>query len=166
MIRDPGRELAERRRAAAEQSRREVQGADGSLAHPYYREYRRHVDRPARRTTLDRLCGARARARVAFGGDFHAVPAYQDFAARVLEETAARAPSVGLGVEFVFTRQQPALDARQHGDLDDAAFLRRIHYREEWGYPWEGFARLLDTARRLDLPTRSLPFAWPSHGDS
>ncbi len=156
MIRNPARELAGRRRAASEQLRREVQRADGSLSERYHRAFRRSVDRTARATTLDRLFAACARARVAFVGDFHAVPAYQDFASRVLEETAARVPRVGLGVEFVFTRQQSSLDALQRGDLDDAAFRRRIHYREEWGYPWGGFGRLLETARRLGVPVFAL----------
>jgi hypothetical protein len=44
---------------------------------------------------------------------------------------------VALGVEFVFTRQQEILQLRQADAIDDASFLRRIHYRDEWGYPWE-----------------------------
>ena len=36
-------------------------------------------------------------------------------------------------------------------DLVDEAFLRRIHYREEWGYPWAAYAELLDRARFLGV---------------
>jgi uncharacterized iron-regulated protein len=73
----------------------------------------------------------------------------------LLEELASRR-GVVLGVEFVYTRQQAILDRRQEGAIDDRTFLRRIHYREEWGYPWDGFRDLLDRARALAVPVVAL----------
>jgi hypothetical protein len=150
-----------RQKAAAESLRREVLGADGSLRHPYFRDIRRQQRSYERTATLEELFDACARAGVVYVGDFHALPACQRFAARLLEEVARRVPRVSLGIEFIYTRQQRQLDTRQAGLIEDPTFLRRIHYREEWGYPWEGFGELLDCARRigsrvqaLDVPPR------------
>jgi len=150
-----------RQKAAAEKLRREVLGADGSLKHPYFRDLRRQQRSSERPATLEELFDACSRAGIVYVGDFHAVPACQRFAARVLEEMAKRGHRVSLGIEFIYTRQQRQLDTRQAGLIDDPEFLRRVHYREEWGYPWEGFGELLDCARRigsrvhaLDVPPR------------
>jgi hypothetical protein len=73
-----------------------------------------------------------------------------------LLETLASRRRLVLGVELVYTRQQDILDRRQDGSIDDRTFLRRIHYREEWGYPWDGFRDLLDRARTLGIPVIAL----------
>jgi len=145
-----------RQRAAAERLRREVLGADGSLEHPYFRDLRRQQKAYERSATLPELFEACSRSDLVYIGDFHASAAYQEFAARVLEEMARRAPRVALGVEFIYTRQQRQLDRRQQGLIGDATFLRRIHYLEEWGYPWAGFGTLLDRARDLGLTVHAL----------
>jgi hypothetical protein len=69
---------------------------------------------------------------------------------------ARRHRRLTLGIEFVYTRQQEILDRRQEGSINDRTFLRRLHYREEWGYPWEGFRGLLDAARTLSVPVVAL----------
>jgi hypothetical protein len=150
-----------RQKAAAEKLRREVLGADGSLTHPYFRDIRRQQRSYERTATQEELFEACSRARVVYVGDFHALPACQRFTARLLEEIARRHPRVSLGIEFIYTRQQRQLDTMQAGLIDAPTFLRRVHYREEWGYPWEGFGELLDRARRigcrvhaLDVPPR------------
>ncbi len=150
------RELLERRKDATDRLRREVLGADGSLRHPYFRALERRLSagRP-RRIPLDRVHRECEAARLVYVGDFHAVAACQEFAADLLCRLKAAGP-VALGIEFVYARQQAALDRRQSGDLDDASFLRRIHYREEWGYPWRGYGALLDRARDLAVPVVAL----------
>ena len=145
-----------RQRAAAERLRREVLGADGSLEHPYFRDLRRQQKAYERSATLAEMFEACSHSDLVYVGDFHASSAYQEFAARLLEEVARRAPRVALGVEFIYTRQQRQLDRRQESLIGDATFLRRIHYREEWGYPWAGFGALLDRARDLGLRVHAL----------
>lgn len=148
--------LLSRQKAAAERLRREVLGIDGSLRHPYFRDLRRQVRGFRDAATVDEVLEAAALVDVVYVGDFHAVPECQVFTADLLEHVARQGSPVALGIEFVFTRQQPLLDRRQAGLLDDPTFLRRIHYREEWGYPWEGFAALLDRARDLGIPVHAL----------
>jgi hypothetical protein len=135
--------------------KRELFASDGSLRHPYFRDLRREISAPFRRVTSARLAGACAAADVVYVGDFHADPGCQRVAADLLEALASRRRVV-LGVELVYTRQQEILDRRQEGSIDDRTFLRRIHYREEWGYPWEGFRDLFDRARSLGIPVIAL----------
>lgn len=150
----PG-EIQARRRRAAERLRRDVRRLDGTSSRAYFRELRSQTRDVRRPTTREAIEVAAADVDVVYVGDFHAVPAYQDYAAELLASIARRRPAA-LGIEFVYTRQQHWLDDRQAGTLDDEAFRRRIRYRDEWGYPWEGFARLLDAARDRDVPVYAL----------
>jgi len=147
--------LLARQRSAVRRLKRDLFGTDGSLRHPYFRDLRREISEPFRRIAQDKLVEACAAADVVYVGDFHADPGCQRAASELLEALAARRDVV-LGVEWVYTRQQGILDRRQDGSIDDRAFLRRIHYREEWGYPWDGFGDLLDRARALGVPVVAL----------
>jgi len=136
--------------------RREVLGADDSLHHPYFRALDRQLTGYEQAVSHGDLVAAASLASVIYVGDFHAVPAYQTFAAGLLGSLALRVPELALGVEFVHSRQQHVLDRRQAGEIDDEEFLKRLHYREAWGYPWEGYRELLDGARTHGVPVHAL----------
>ncbi len=144
-----------RQRSAVRRLKRDLFGSDGSLHHPYFRDLRREISAPFRRASAARLAGACHAADVVYVGDFHADPACQRVASELLQAMASRRRVV-LGIEFVYTRQQEILDRRQDRSIDDRTFLRRIHYREDWGYPWDGFRELLDRARALGIPVVAL----------
>lgn len=129
---------------------------DGTLGHPYYRDLKESSRGPGRSISFPDLVERCAAETLVFLGDFHADPECQRFAAKLLAALATRTRGLGLGVEFVPTRQQRALDRRQRGEMSDEDFLRRIHYRGDWGYPWEGYKELLDTARDLGVPAFAL----------
>jgi len=148
--------LITRQRRTAERLRREILGLDGSLRHPYFRAFLRGFGDPGQVVAEDDLVAAATRAGLVFVSDFHAVPAYPRYAARLLRALAAGQPPLALGVEFLYTRQQALLDERQAGRLDDERFLRRVHYHEEWGYPFEGYRDLLDAARELGVRVHAL----------
>ena len=131
-------------------------GKDGSLEHPYLRSFDRSVRDYESPVSSTELHAAVSRAGILYVGDFHAVPAYARFAAKLLEQTARQGGLVVLGIEFVYTRQQRFLDRRQAGQITDDEFLRCIHYDEEWGFPWEGFRDLLDRARDLGVEVVAL----------
>ncbi len=151
-----GLSLLARQRSAVRRLKRDLFGSDGSLRHPYFRDLRRELSAPFVESSLARVGTACASADIVYVGDFHADPECQRVATDLLEQMARGRGRLVLGVEFVYTRQQEILDRRQDGTLDDATFLRRIHYREEWGYPWTGFRDLLDRARRLGVPAVAL----------
>lgn len=152
----PGAEILRRQRAAVVRLKREVLAFESSRRHPYFRSFRRDVAVAGDPVPLREVVERAAASDVVYLGDFHADPACQRFAAGFLEALASRVGRLELGVEFLFTRQQAILDRRQRGEIDDAAFLRRVHYRDEWGYPWDGFREILDRARALDVPVHAL----------
>jgi len=153
---DPARTVHARRREAAERLRREILGGDGWLQHPYYKDLERNLAVKPIPVERARVLHAACHAGIVYLGEFHAQRSCQEFAAELLDRMSRGPGKVALGVEFVYTRQQHILDQRQAGGMDDEQFLRRIHYREEWGYPWQGYAALLDRARALRVPVFAL----------
>lgn len=129
---------------------------DGSFEHPYFRKLQRRVARYREQSTRNAMEQDLLQADLIFVGDFHAVPACQAEAARLLRRLAQDGRPLALGVEFIYARQQRLLDQRQSGLLDDETFLHRIHYREEWGYDWNGYRVLLDAARTAEVPVHAL----------
>ena len=104
------RRLVARRKRAAEQLRREVMGADGSLHRSYFRTFQRQLAGKPRRISAGDVVVAASRADLIYVGDFHAVPACQEYAAELLEQVARRVPRLALGVEFAYSRQQRLLE--------------------------------------------------------
>ncbi len=149
-----GQNLVRMQMAAVERVRRELLGSAAS--HPYFRDLKRHLRAHHGPVATSEIFEACAMSDLVFVGEFHALPACQRFAADLLEQVARRVPRVALGIEFVHTRQQSVLDRRQAGLLDDDTFLGRIHYRDEWGYPWEGYRAILDRAKTLAVPVHAL----------
>ena len=81
-------------------------------------------------------------------GDYHALPACQRFAAKLLEERALLAGRpIVLGVETIFARDQHILDEWWRREIDEAELRRRIRFDLDWGYDWAPFYELLTTAR-------------------
>ncbi len=154
--RDPKAELLRRQKEAADRLRQDVLGSDGWLENPYYKTFARQLGGEPKPVDRAEVLDACLASDVVYLAEFHAVEACQTYAAELLRALAAGPGSLFLGVEFLYTRQQPLLEARQSGALDDENFLRRIHYREEWGYPWSGYRALLDCARDLGVPVHAL----------
>ncbi len=152
----PSWRLFDRQREAAEQLRREVMGIDGSLDHPYFRAMRACCPDYRREISVADVIERAIASGLVFVSDFHAVASNAHFVVDLLENLIARGAKVCLGIEFVFTRQQRLLLRRQAGEIDDPTLHRRMHYREEWGYPWEGYRALLDCARDRGIPVEAL----------
>lgn len=64
---------------------------------------------------------------------------------------AARRLPVVLFLEMIYARDQRALDQYLQGAIEAAELRARIHYDRDWGYPWDGYGRLLEAARRLGV---------------
>jgi hypothetical protein len=152
----PSRQLFDRQREAAERLRREVMGVDGSLDHPYFRALNKSCLGYRRAITSADVIERSIASGLVFIGDFHAVAANAEFVVDLLESLVSRKTQLCLGIEFVFTRQQRLLMRRQAGEIDDSTLHRRMHYREEWGYPWAGYRALLDCARAHGIPVEAL----------
>ncbi len=109
-------------------------------------------------------------ADVTFIADFHTFAQSQRTALRLIRD-AAPAASARLtrerwfiGLEFIASHRQPALDQFQSGKLSLNEFLKAIRYHEEWGFPWSNYSPIFDWARengvRLIALNRPKEIAW------
>jgi hypothetical protein len=143
-------------RAAVARIRREIGGVDRNSRRRYIREFHQEFADYEAPASWDELIIACYKADIVYVGDYHALPAAQEFAARLLDEIVERSRQVVLGLEMVYGRHQPVLDRFVGGDMDEAEFLKSIRYDLDWGYDWSAFRRLFEVARRRGLPTYGL----------
>jgi hypothetical protein len=85
-------------------------------------------------------------------GDYHALPASQRFTAELVRRLAATGRTIVLGVEAIVARDQHILDEWQRGEIDAHELCSRIRFETDWGYDWQPFRELLETARALGVP--------------
>ena len=126
--------LVRERRAAAERLRRQLSNIDGTSEHPYFRSLARELGHYEEAVTSRRFHAACSGARLILVGDYHALPGCSDYAADLLQRLHVSRRPFGLGVEFVFARQQPILDRRQRGEIEDEEFERdgaRVYLRNK-----------------------------------
>ena len=143
-------------RAAVARIRREIGGVDRNSRRRYIREFHEEFADYEAPASWDELIIACYKADIIYVGDYHALPAAQEFAARLLDEVAERSRQVVLGLEMVYGRHQPVLDRFVGQDMEEAEFLKAIRYDLDWGYDWNAFRRLFEVARRRRLPTYGL----------
>ncbi|MBI3450877.1 MAG: ChaN family lipoprotein [Acidobacteria bacterium] len=151
-------QIAVARRAVA-RLRGEIHRVDGASRGGYVRTYHREFPHLQTLSSFDDLVVACFKADIIYVGDFHALPASQHFAARLLHEVFARSRRGVLAMEMVYGRHQAILDAWMEGKLSDADFLRRTRYEQEWGYDWNAFRSILETARRRGVPAYGIDSA-------
>ncbi|MBU6374947.1 MAG: ChaN family lipoprotein [Bdellovibrionales bacterium] len=129
----------------------------------YLSSFRASARRP-RVSSRQALTERMRSADVTFVADYHTLGQAQRTALRLVQDVYRAGEKWVIGLEFVPSHRQAELDAYQAGLMDAATFLQKIRYREDWGFPWENYAPLLDWARRtgvqmlaLNRP-RELPF--------
>jgi len=126
--------------------RREIVSRDSSGGRKYLREYTqafRHYDCVLTAQQLDERVSA---ASILLVGDYHALPASQEYAASLIEQMASRRPVV-LGMEAVLSRDQPILDSWWRREISEQELRKRLRVDHDWGYAWEPLFELLTSAR-------------------
>ena len=151
IISPPLREEIALQRATVARLKRDILGVDRNARKRYIRDFHEEFDRLQSASSFDDLVVACYKADIVYIGDYHALPASQEFAARLLREIAERSREVVLCMEMVYTRNQRILDRYMSGEVGDAEFLKGIRYDLDWGYDWNAFRRLFDTAREHRL---------------
>ena len=156
---DPAPQVLEEvafQKATVAKLRREIGDVDRNSRRRYIREFYAEFGRYESVSSWDDLVIACYRSDVIYIGDYHALPASQQFAARLLEAIALRSRHVVLGLEMIYGRHQALLDRFMRGTLGEPAFLKAIRYDLDWGYDWQGFRALFDAARRHGIPVHGL----------
>jgi hypothetical protein len=149
------RRTAAQRHALAKVER-EIRASDPHTRRKYLRDFRHAFLNYAEVLTARQLEVAYRGADMLLVGDYHALPAYQRFCADLVQKLANGSRPVVLGVEFILSRDQRVLDLWSKGEISDAQLRQRIKFDLEWGYEWDPFFCLLDTARRGGVAVRAL----------
>ena len=139
-------------RATVARLKKDILGVDRNARKKYIREFHDEFSRIEGPSSFDDLVVACYKADIVYIGDYHALPASQEFAARLLREVADRSREVVLCVEMVYARSQKILDRYMAGQIDDAEFLKGIRYDLDWGYDWQSFRKIFEAAREHRLP--------------
>jgi len=157
-----GFSIRARRRTAAQQLallevKREIRATDPHGRLKYVRDFS-EAFRDYRRALSDiELKQQYASADVLLVGDYHALPASQDFAASLIGQLtggqfAQDYRPVVLALEMVLSRDQYVLDEWLRGEISEDELRAGIRYDDEWGYDWEPFVRLLRQAKKYGCP--------------
>lgn len=138
-------------RATVARLKRDILGVDRNARKRYIKDFHDEFSRLEGLSSFDDLVVACYKADLVYIGDYHALPASQEFAARLLKEIAERSREAVLCVEMVHARSQRILDRFMAGEIGEAEFLRGIRYDLDWGYDWSSFRRLFEVAREHGL---------------
>src|SRR2546428_319117 len=122
-----------RERAAAARQKKDSGGAARSARRGSTRSSRGDLTRLQDPSSFDDLVVACYRADIVYIGDYHALPASQEFAARLLREITARSGEVVLCMEMVYTRSQKILDRFMAGEVGAAQILNGIRHCLDMG---------------------------------
>ncbi|MFB3917788.1 MAG: ChaN family lipoprotein [Terriglobales bacterium] len=141
------------RRSAAQmhaltQLQREIRASDPHIRRKYLRDFSDAYRSYESVLSSDQLFTIYGGADVLLVGDYHALPASQRFAAALVRELAQQERPVVLGVETIFARDQYLLDLWRQGRIDAQELRAGIRYDQDWGYDWEPFFELLESARQ------------------
>ena len=131
----------------------EVRASDQSWRRKYLRDYEQAFR--AYESVLDSAQLERriADASLILVGDYHALPACQQFLAKLLKDRARVEKATGknrpviLGLEAIFSRDQHILDEWWRCEIDEHELRQRIRFDRDWGYEWDPFYELLSAAR-------------------
>ncbi len=126
----------------------EIQASDQTWRRKYLRDY--HEAFRSYETVLDSFAleSMIASASLILVGDYHALPACQNFVANLMKTCAEiKHVPVVLAVEAIFSRHQHILDEWWDGQISEQELRERIRFDLDWGYEWTPFYELLSTAR-------------------
>ena len=136
-------------RAAVANVEREIRSTVRSPRSRYLREFTQAFRHYEKCLSPIELAAQLRQADVLLIGDYHSLPACQEFAAFLLQQLAGLEdrPTV-LGLEAIYANRQPVLDAWFVGDVDTDKLRERLRFERDWGYDWEPYRELLTVARK------------------
>jgi hypothetical protein len=157
----PSNPLLRFRRSAAQlhaltEVERTIRATDTKCRRKYLRDFSEAFQTYRRVLPYAELESQLNRADLILVGDYHALPASQRFTAEMLRRLAASGRAIVLGVEAIVARDQHIVDEWQRGEIDTQELCSRIRFETDWGYDWQPFRELLETARALGAPIYGL----------
>ncbi len=129
-----------------------------SLAQRKERLYREIESLPLRRKSSsgEWIRRVRKEGGALLVGDYHTLPRAQKAAGKILSLLVKAGSSPLLMLECFSGRHEKALREWNQGRIGTGTLRARTSFDETWGFPWEGYAHLLERARRLGVPVLPL----------
>ncbi len=150
----PTNPLLRLRRSAAQlhaltEVERTIRATDTKCRRKYLRDFSEAFRTYRRVLRVSDLEQRTADADVVLVGDYHALPASQRFTAALIQRLAKNGRPILLGVEAIVARDQHIVDEWQRNEIDTAELCSRIRFETDWGYDWQPFRELLETAKAV-----------------
>ncbi len=121
----------------------------------YHKKYQREFRKTWMASTKEALFREINSAQIVLMGDFHALNQSQKAQMRVIRHISEDRPLV-LAVEFFEAHHQKEVDAFLAGRLSEKDFLKRIQWKERWGFAWENYRPLMRWAQKHKISVRAL----------
>ncbi len=99
-----------------------------------------------------------ATVRMVYVGESHTNPEHHEIQRRIIEALSARNPRAMVGLEMLQRPYQEVLDRWSTGEMDEGAFLREVHWYDQWS-DWDLYAPILRLARDRRLRVVALHLA-------
>lgn len=127
---------------------REIRAVDAHSRRKYLREFSQAFRTYESVIDSSQVSDAVRSSDIVLIGDYHALPAAQQYAAALVERRALVGDRpVVLALETIFARDQHILDEWWRREIEDAELRQRIRFDIDWGYDWAPFYEVLVTAR-------------------
>lgn len=139
------------RREMFHQIQAEVQarvGTETGEIRNYRLSYERDLKAPWKPARRDDLLTSLRKARLILLADFHALQQSQKSHLRLLKSLDDDPAEKILAVECVDRRFQSVLDRFAAGKMTEREFLKRVGWRENWGFPWDHYKPLFQWAQK------------------
>ena len=144
-------EIAEQRRLK-QRMKREIFGIDKTSRSSYIRDCLSEFSTYEDVCPVSEVLEQAARSDIVFFGDYHPLEESQAWILRLMKELTARGRKVILAMEMLYVQQQEQLDRWMKGMITEGEFLEQIDYKSEWGFDWESFRRIFESAKDPFIP--------------
>lgn len=136
-----------------EKNQRQVKRSLGSNAYvaKYGREYHRYLKTYQAISNKGELLRRALSSDVVYHGDYHTLRHSQRSILAMLQELAGKRDLV-LCLEMFHGKDQKWVDLYMSGNLEEKAFLNKIHYARNWAYNWNPWRHILDFCRERKIP--------------
>ena len=95
----------------------------------------------------DRLMAELAAVKIVYVGETHTSAEDHRVQLQVMKGLYAQNPSLVLALEMFPREAQPLLDEYAQGVISEEEFLKKVKWKENWGYPFELYRSLLTWAK-------------------
>ena len=101
--------------------------------------------------------------RVIYVGEKHTSRSHHEIQLKIIQAVFRQHPKMAVGMEMIDRSYQDILNLWSAGDLDQKAFLRKIHWYANWRYGFSLYADIFDFIKKnhIRLAALNIPFDIP-----